>query len=255
MLYNFCVNALQRAIPISTEGAKYEQCCSYGSVNALQRAIPISTPLQIRRLIASLDEVSMPFNGQSPFLLAQAFGGRSSVFSCVNALQRAIPISTLRKEKQHGRCKNVCQCPSTGNPHFYVPDARRHKENSPGLCQCPSTGNPHFYACKSVRISYPTAVCQCPSTGNPHFYPFRGCDGCLCFSRVNALQRAIPISTVPSQNPHKQGVSEAISAGNSQNVLKQSVFRAFFWLALILPLICYKFITSLVHLQLPSDFF
>ena len=87
----------------------------------------------------------MPFNGQSPFLPTKSY-----------------------------------QCP------YEIP-----------MCQCPSTGNPHFYANSEILQLGHVFECQCPSTGNPHFYDlryrrrekFRG----IC---VNALQRAIPISTL-----------------------------------------------------------
>ena len=42
---------------------------------------------------------------------------------------------------------------------------------------------------------------------------------------VNALHRANPISTALFWKPHKQGVSEVDSAGNSQNILKNRIFR------------------------------
>ena len=62
-----CVNALSRAIPISTETiisyiSKDSLC-----VNALSRAIPISTH-KILRSTNSEGDVSMPYLGLSPFL-------------------------------------------------------------------------------------------------------------------------------------------------------------------------------------------
>ena len=45
---------------------------------------------------------------------------------------------------------------------------------------------------------------------------------------VNALSRANPISTASFWEPHKQGFLEAISAGNSQNILKNRIFRGVF---------------------------
>ena len=86
------VNALQRAIPISTSSPPRRTAIRKSCVNALQRAIPISTyhskdPKERRKA------VSMPFSGQSPFL--QRFCKESRYFSY------------------------SCQCPSAGNPHFY----------------------------------------------------------------------------------------------------------------------------------------
>ena len=144
----------------------------------------------------------MPFNGQSPFLRRNQLCHRQWIF--------------------------MCQCPSTGNPHFYTPVIGGRVPLRVGV--------------NALQRAIPISTSPFPGAMK------------TSWQCVNALQRAIPISTVPSQNPHKQGVSEAISAGNSQKILKQSIFRAFFWLVLILPLICYKFITSIVPLQLPTAF-
>ena len=61
-------------------------------VNALSRAIPIST-----------DQKN-----------ASAFKAE-----CVNALSRAIPISTPLCEENRKKEMDVCQCPISGYPHFY----------------------------------------------------------------------------------------------------------------------------------------
>ena len=86
-----CVNALCRAIPISTTSHRFEKGMKNSSVNALCRAIPISTTFEVA--------------------LSAAFKG-------VNALCRAIPISTMYNGSSSYFIM-VCQCPVSGYPHFY----------------------------------------------------------------------------------------------------------------------------------------
>ena len=69
--------------------------CSYICVNALSRAIPIST--------ASTKTI----------FIHRSYG--------VNALSRAIPISTKAPHKWPNLV--VCQCPVSGYPHFYSEEA------------------------------------------------------------------------------------------------------------------------------------
>ena len=64
---------------------------------------------------------------------------------------------------------SVCQCPQSGNPHFYVgflPEIFLPAY----MCQCPQSGNPHFYVGFLPEIFLPAYMCQCPQSGNPHFY-------------------------------------------------------------------------------------
>ena len=122
-------------------------------------------PWQIwTRLIIS---VSMPYDGQSSFLRFLRYA-ETDERGRVNALWRAIIIST-------GLTSSLvtwvimCQCPMTGNHHFYAlygdtPITERD------MCQCPMTGNHHFYA---TGQGSPIKEKQC----------------------VNALWRAIIIST------------------------------------------------------------
>ena len=136
--------------------------------NALQRAIPISTEMHIP-LIASNDvQCQCPSTGNPHFY-------------------------AWMKPKMKTMSRS-CQCPSTGNPHFYVssvneegvalcdrvnalqraiPISTRSRMKSclkRQRCQCPSTGNPHFYAWMKPKMKTMSRSCQCPSTGNPHFY-------------------------------------------------------------------------------------
>ena len=64
------------------------------------------------------DNVSMPSVGQSSFL------HNYSGMYCSGTLS--------------------CQCPQSGNPHFY-PAILQKRYPEPYLCQCPQSGNPHFY--------------------------------------------------------------------------------------------------------------
>ena len=86
--------------------------------------------------------VSMPSNGQPSFLRD------------VWAVERAFLY--------------LCQCPLTGNHHFYFPCTCQCQVH--GIwCQCPLTGNHHFYDSRQQRTTY-IWRCQCPLTGNHHFY-------------------------------------------------------------------------------------
>ena len=87
-----------------------------------------------------------------------------------------------------------CQCPLTGNYHFYFGDGG-WTITGRNWCQCPLTGNHHFYVTISLekaiaccKVSMPSngqpsfllprvcgqgnapGMCQCPLTGNHHFY-------------------------------------------------------------------------------------
>ena len=112
-----CVNALHRAIPISTYFWSSFRRSSNPCVNALHRAIPISTG-DGNNVGVDVNGVSMPYIGLSPFLQHLMWSRKSLQQQCVNALHRAIPISTSLCWciKSDGL---MCQCPSSGYPHFY----------------------------------------------------------------------------------------------------------------------------------------
>ena len=63
------------------------------------------------------------------------------------------------------------------------------------LCQCPQSGEPHFYVKRSCSVNFAASGCQCPQSGNPHFYKITDEDGNVVVKCVNALSRAILIST------------------------------------------------------------
>ncbi len=138
------VNALQRATLISTlqddRVSEYYvvcQCPPTGNihfyvqrpqerqevirVNALQRATLISTRGNGGDIMLTND-VSMPSNGQHSFLQKSA-NIKEEHNVCVNALQRATLISTKREDTFYIDI-NMCQCPPTGNTHFYTSRTR-----------------------------------------------------------------------------------------------------------------------------------
>ena len=86
------------------------------SVNALSRAIPISTAND-KDCIQEYKYVSMPCLGLSPF---------------------------LHENNRYQGNHQLCQCPVSGYPHFYISwmmtDCNKQK-----MCQCPVSGYPHFY--------------------------------------------------------------------------------------------------------------
>ena len=112
----------------------------------------------------------------------------------------------------------MCQCPISGYPHFYTRDhracvikkvcvnalSRAIPISTMGLnvdylqeakCQCPISGYPHFYQIMIKRNDGSSIVCQCPVSGYPPFLLLKSCQKNLIGSCVNALSRAIPIST------------------------------------------------------------
>ena len=119
------------------------------------------------------------------------------------------------------------------------------------VCQCPMSGYPHFYGYERVAPAE-KRMCQCPMSGYPHFYgslsrwrdcrinvsmPYVGLSPFLLWVReksgrlkkcVNALCRAIPISTVTSRNPHKQGAQFRNNSCNCQTIHFYPYFYSIF---------------------------
>ena len=134
----------------------------------------------------------MPFNGQSPF---------------------------LQKETNPQKLmKSVCQCPSTGNLHFYdcfqlswmqhvmcVNALQRAISISTvlvycwnpvcSMCQCPSTGNLHFYK-GNMETQHEIFGVSMPFNGQSPFLQGKHHVKIQTIICVNALQRAISISTI-----------------------------------------------------------
>ena len=66
------------------------------------------------------------------------------------------------------------------------------------VCKYPQAGVPHFYKSESSKV-ITGYRCQCPQAGNPHFYfPVLSRSSEYPTSGVNALRRAILISTESS---------------------------------------------------------
>ena len=86
---------------------------------------------------------------------------------CVNALQRALSISTNLKRNVR-IVKKMCQCPQLGSFHFYKDLALCIKEVL--IVSMPFNGLSPFLQTRNLffRITY--GLCQCPLTGSLHFY-------------------------------------------------------------------------------------
>ena len=141
------------------------------------------------------DFVSMPSVGQSSFLRTLDHVRKQEVRVCVNALSRAILISTASQISPTMKHRRVCQCPQSGNPHFYQDHGKKDKKlrncvNALSRAILISTGGRFLVGIKN------TILCQCPQSGNPHFYVL-GDDVVMGVDKpcVNALSRAILIST------------------------------------------------------------
>ena len=117
----FCVNALSRAILISTSFIRRESDCYRFCVNALSRAILISTKYRRRVNMRKNKSVSMPSVGRSSFL------------------PNPKTIATSKAV--------VCQCPQSGDPHFYNMQVNNWQ---PWIrVSMPSVGRSSFLPCPS----------------------------------------------------------------------------------------------------------
>ena len=162
--------------------------------------------------------VAGPSHGQHSFLLKGQSSSIDQSF-CVNALARATLISTTAHLTESTRSR-LCQCPRTGNTHFYVLQNGWAVMDIPE-CQCPRTGNTHFYD-KFPYIPRFRGMVSMPSHGQHSFllYPFKT----LYFMRK----------------------TDPLFAGNSQNILK----KAFFWGFTRMFTVC-SYLSILSNLFLP----
>jgi len=239
------VNALKRALLISTHGQKVSENAIWG-VNALKRALLISTE-KIKQ-IKEIFGVSMPSSGLYSFL-------RNNMKICSRCGGCQCPQAGFTHF--YGYCMEmdkgymwVCQCPQAGFTHFY----RQRFPTSfwiQKLCQCPQAGFTHFYAIGIVEteskdgVSMPssglysflqvldfgteiTAVCQCPQAGFTHFYK-------VWYEREKAMfQVSMPSSGLysflryPLKNPVFMRLSGSVFVSNSQNILNSIIFHLFF---------------------------
>ena len=110
----------------------------------------------------------------------------------VNALYRANPISTV-EVLVNALQKEVCQCPSSGESHFYGYEKKQngagehrvnalHRANpistsgkkrpmsSARSVSMPFIGRIPFLLDNSKAFETITDLCQCPSSGESHFY-------------------------------------------------------------------------------------
>ena len=65
------------------------------------------------------------------------------------------------------------------------------------LCQCSISGFSHFYEISGSAQDGKFRLCQCPVSGYSHFYFVGHVIDVDVSIGVNALSRAIPISTLP----------------------------------------------------------
>ena len=107
----------------------------------------------------------------------------------------------------------MCQCPTSGYPHFYR--ACPHCCNEGIMCQCPTSGYPHFYQNKAELDKNYVSM---PYIGLSPFLLYFVAIEPKKKECVNALHRAIPISTVTSRNPHKQGAQFRNNSYNCQTI-------------------------------------
>ena len=152
----------------------------------------------------------MPSNGPHSFLhMVEPSKGRSpNVSMPSNGLHSFLHLSW----RDITEVILMCQCPPTGNTHFYGKDKNDYVADS--TCQCPPTGHTHFYieeiagTVKPYRVSMPSngqhsflhissgklkeaVACQCPQTGHTHFYHY------------NNVRRTRKLCvSMPSNGPH-----------------------------------------------------
>ena len=143
-----------------------------------------------------------------------------------------------------------CQCPTSGFTHFYKA-AKKVVANKNGLCQCPTSGFTHFYTYKKkiycgfiYYVSMPyiglysfllsTCACtgsnfrrcQCPTSGFTHFYIRNFKVKQVGKTGVNALHRALLISTslewtVHGQQPCVNALHRALLISTKSHKLQQ----------------------------------
>ena len=104
-----CVNALNRAILISTVFERQSQHQEEVSMPLIGRFSFLRRYNRAVKLFR--DSVSMPLIGRYSFLHIHQFRIYSMGKSCVNALNRAILISTILFLETFRKSGNMCQCP------------------------------------------------------------------------------------------------------------------------------------------------
>ena len=116
-LISLCFHALCRANLISTaarllcmKGLGMYQCPQSGDPLFYRIQIPIFWFVSSR--VNALNRANLISNVMKSYLWQRTF-------RCVNALNRANLISTLRTLTITRQKRRMCQCPPSGDPHFY----------------------------------------------------------------------------------------------------------------------------------------
>ena len=118
----------------------------------------------------------------------------------VNALNRAMLISTFERIWKHAPEENLCQCPQSGDAHFYVRSVA-YTLCRRGSVSMPLIGRYSFLRNATCVERKNPFVVSMPSIGRYSFLLLKFL--CMCEiheSCVNALNRAILISTLPLWN-------------------------------------------------------
>ena len=109
----------------------------------------------------------MPCLGRIPFLLTKRHGITGISSPGVNALSRANPISTCCVVSVND-LNSFVSMPCLGRIPFLRSTGTRKRGCSAG-CQCPVSGESHFYSVDEVQ-EVVVNLCQCPVSGESHFY-------------------------------------------------------------------------------------
>ena len=110
--------------------------------------------------------VSMPCLGRIPFLRREGKARRAALCLCQCPVSGESHFYQMHRSAESWAEK--CQCPVSGESHFY--QRKEGRSNCLKMCQCPVSGESHFY--RQVMRKNKTAMekCQCPVSGESHFY-------------------------------------------------------------------------------------
>ena len=92
------------------------------------------------------------------------------LMACVNALNRANPISTVMRIFRYIATRDMCQCPQSGKSHFYANRKKRIVQGLYGV-NALNRANPISTFLGYLEVVQLMALCQCPQSGKSHFYP------------------------------------------------------------------------------------
>ncbi len=158
----------------------------------------------------------------------------------VNALSRAILISTCITWRMFVELTR-CQCPISGDPHFYKSyDCTVRSTESVSM---PYLGRSSFLHVNESPCNWKNCVSM-PYLGRSSFLRIINKKMSVEEKCVNALSRAILISTVPLRKPLKSRAPEALLDINCLKILKTRIFRVFFVLEQKNRFMYYKIVTN-----------